>query len=128
MTDPAMEADHELFDPEVTDQYVEAQVARQRWFWVLLLKDGPRDDFEDAEAAALQAAHLRHIFTLRKRGQLTLVGPVREARPLRGIAVLTVETREEAEALFANDPWILAGGMTAEIRPFFTMPGASLPG
>ena len=81
MTDPAMEADHELFDPEVTDQYVEAQVARQRWFWVLLLKDGPRDDFEDAEAAALQAAHLRHIFTLRKRGQLSLVGPVREARP-----------------------------------------------
>jgi uncharacterized protein len=117
-----------LIDPDITDAMVAAQVERSRWFWILLLKDGPLDDLPEREAAAVQAAHLRHLLTLQRRGQLTLFGPVREAGPLRGIGVVTVETREEAEALFAKDPWVAAGGLVAEIRPFFTMPGVCLPG
>ena len=120
--------DPELSDPEITDEFVQAQVARHRWFWILLLKAGPRDDFDDAVAASLQAAHLRYLFTLRKRGQLTLVGPVRDAGVLGGIGIVTVPTREEAEGLFARDPWVVAGGLTVEIRPFFAMPGDCLPG
>ena len=113
-------ADVGLFDPSISDEYVRAQIAEQRWYWLLLLKDGPVEEFDDAMADETQRAHLRHMFTLRKRGQLTMFGPVREMRPLRGIGVLTVEAREEAEALMADDPWVVAGGLIAEVRPFFT--------
>jgi len=122
-----MAGEEELFDPEVTDALVEVQVGRQRWFWLLLLKRGPRRDQSPGELEAIQAAHLRHLFTLRKRGQLVLFGPVDGAGALRGIGVLTVPTRAEAEALMAADPAIVAGRLRAEVRPWFTMPGDRLP-
>ena len=58
---------------------------------------------------------------------LTLFGPVDGDRTLRGIGVLLVATREEAEALMARDPMVAAGRLRAEIRPWFTLPGAALP-
>ncbi len=114
-------------DPEVTDAVVMASVARQRWFWLLLLKRGPIRGQSRAELDQIQAAHLRHLFTLRKRGQLTLFGPVADAGALRGIGVLTVATREEAETLMADDPAVRAGRLRAEVRPWFTTPGDRLP-
>jgi uncharacterized protein len=116
-----------LLDPEVTDAVVMDAVGRQRWFWLLLLKRGPIRDQGQAEVDDIQAAHLRHLSTLRKRGQLVLFGPVRDAGALRGIGVLTVATREEAEALMANDPAVRAGRLRADVRPWFTMPGDRLP-
>jgi uncharacterized protein YciI len=114
-------------DPEVTDAVVCDAVGRQRWFWLLLLKRGPIRDQSRAEVDQIQAAHLRHLFTLRKRGQLVLFGPVEGAGALRGIGVLTVPTRDEAEALMADDPAVRAGRLRAEVRPWFTMPGDRLP-
>ena len=114
-------------DPEVSDAVVEAEVSRQRWFWLLLLKRGPIRNQTRAEVDAIQAAHLRHLFTLRKRRQLTLFGPVANAGSLRGIGVLTVATREEGEALMADDPAVRSGRIRAEVRPWFTMPGEQLP-
>jgi uncharacterized protein len=115
-------------DPVITDAYVTGQVRRQRWFWLLLLKRGPIRNQSRAEVDLIQAAHLRHMFTLRERGQLTLFGPVDGAGALRGIGVLTVPTREEAEALMANDPAVASGRLRVEVRPWFAMPGDRLPG
>jgi uncharacterized protein YciI len=114
-------------DPEVTDAVVMDQIGRQRWFWLLLLKRGPIRDQSRAEVDKIQAAHLRHLFTLRKRGQLILFGPVADAGALRGIGVLTVPTRDEAEAVMADDPAVRAGRLRAEVRPWFTTPGDRLP-
>lgn len=114
-------------DPEVTDAVVMDAIGQQRWFWLLLLKRGPIRDQSRTEVDQIQAAHLRHLFTLRKRGQLTLFGPVDGAGSLRGIGVLTVPTREEAETLMADDPAVRSGRLRAEIRPWFTMPGDRLP-
>jgi len=116
-----------LLDPEVTDAVVMDAVGRQRWFWLLLLKSGPIRNQGQAEVDDIQAAHLRHLFTLRKRRQLVLFGPVRDAGALRGIGVLTVATREEAGALMADDPAVRAGRLRADVRPWFTMPGDRLP-
>jgi uncharacterized protein YciI len=115
-------------DAEVTDAVVMDAVGRQRWFWLLLLKRGPIRDQSRTEVDQIQAAHLRHLYALRKRGQLTLFGPVEGAGPLRGIGVMNVATREEAETLMADDPAVRAGRLRAEIRPWFTMPGGRLPG
>jgi uncharacterized protein YciI len=114
-------------DPEVTDAVVRGEVGRQRWFWLLLLKRGPIRGQSRAELDQIQAAHLRHLFTLQKRGQLSLFGPVADAGALRGIGVLTVATREDAETLMADDPAVRAGRIRAEVRPWFTMPGGRLP-
>jgi uncharacterized protein YciI len=112
---------------EVTDELVTEQVARQRWFWLLLLKRGPIRNQAREELDRIQAAHLRHLFTLRRRGQLVLYGPVTGAGALRGIGVLTVPAREEAEALMADDPAVRAGRLRADVRPWLTMPGDRLP-
>ena len=56
-----------------------------------------------------------------------MYGPVGGAGALRGIGVLTVATRDEAEALMADDPMVRAGRLRADVRPWFTMPGACLP-
>ena len=117
----------DFMDAEVTDGFVAEQVDRQRWFWLLLLKRGPVRNQPREELDQIQAAHLRHLFTLRGRGQLVLYGPVEGAGTLRGIGVLTVPSREEAEALFADDPAVRAGRLRAEVRPWFTMPGDRLP-
>ena len=114
-------------DPEVSDRVVMDAVRRQRWFWLLLLKRGPIRDQSRAEADQIQAAHLRHLFTLRKRGQLRMFGPVDGAGTLRGIGVVTVPTLDEAEALMADDPAVRSGRLRAEVRPWFTMPGECLP-
>ncbi len=111
----------------IDDAFVEAQVARQRRIWLLLLKRGPRRDQPSDEVDRLKAAHLRHLFTLQERGQLTLFGPVEGDRTVRGIGVLIVETRAEAEALMADDPMVLAGRLRAEVRPWFTLPGMGPP-
>lgn len=111
----------------VTPEFVESMIGRQRWFWLLLLKKGPIRNQDSDTVTRLQLAHLQHLWTLRERGQLTLFGPVDDAGSLRGIGVLTVAERVEAEALMAGDPMIQAGRLRAEIRPWFTLPGASLP-
>jgi len=113
----------EVVAPEVVGSMLE----RQLRFWLLLLKKGPNRGRDAATVERLQLAHLRHLFTLRERGLLTLFGPVDGDRTLRGIGVLLVATRDEAEALMAHDPMVVAGRLRAEIRPWFMLPGASLP-
>ncbi len=110
----------------VPAEVIEARVARNRWFWLLLLKRGPRRDQDAATVARIQLDHLRHLFALKDRGLLTLFGPIEGAGALRGIGVLTVETRDEAEALMADDPAVVAGRLRAEIRPWFTLPGGGV--
>lgn len=106
---------------------IEARVAENRWFWLMLLMTGPRRDHDEATADRIQREHLAHLFELEASGKLRLFGPVRDAGDLRGIGVLTVATLEEAEALMAEDPAVVAGRLRVEVRPWFTRPGAALP-
>jgi uncharacterized protein YciI len=107
---------------------IEARVAENRWFWLILLWAGPRRDQDEATSAQIQRAHLGHMFELEREGKLTLFGPIDDAGDLRGIGVLTVETREEAEALMARDPAVIAGRLRIDVRPWFARPGSRLPG
>ena len=103
------------------------RVAENRWFWLLLLKLGPDRGHDEETADRIQRAHLAHLFELEAEGKLRMFGPVLDAGELRGIGVVTVPTRAEAESLMADDPAVLAGRLVLEIRPWFTKPGAALP-
>ena len=104
-----------------------ARVERNRWFWLLLLREGPVRDQDDETAERIQRAHLAHLFALEAVGRLRLFGPVLDAGDLRGIGVVTVPTRAEAEALVADDPAVRSGRLLLEIRPWFTLPAGALP-
>lgn len=110
----------------VSPDEVEFLVSKNRWFWLQLLMVGPNRDQDEATVERLQLAHVQHLWSLQRQGLLTLFGPVDDPE-LRGIGVVLVETREEADALMADDPMVRAGRLVVEIRPWFTMPGASLP-
>lgn len=109
------------------DAEIAASVRHLRWFWLLLLKRGPVRNQPAATVAAIQAAHLRHLHGLRRRGQLVMYGPVIGAGALRGLGVFTVTTRAEAETLMADDPAVRAGRLRVEIRSFMAAPGDCLP-
>ncbi|MEX2080480.1 MAG: YciI family protein [Dehalococcoidia bacterium] len=113
---------------EVTAEFVREQVARGRQYWLRFLWKGPRHGTLDEQAAGeLQMAHLVYLFTLREQGKLVMNGPLTDDTDLRGVGVVTVESREEAEALGDNDPAVLAGVLRSEIRPWFSIPGDILP-
>jgi uncharacterized protein YciI len=106
---------------------ITSRVAQNCWFWLLLFRPGPHRDQDEETAEAIQRAHLAHLFELEATGRLCLFGPVLDADDLRGIGVLTVSTRAEAEALVARDPAVQSGRLILEVRPWFTLPGGSLP-
>jgi uncharacterized protein YciI len=108
--------------PDITKR-----VAANRWFWLLLFRPGPDRSHDEATAERIQTAHLAHLFQLEAEGKLTMFGPVLDADDLLGIGVITVPSRAEAEALIADDPAVLAGRLVLEVRPFFTLPGSTLP-
>lgn len=106
---------------------IPSRVAANRWFWLLLFRPGPDRSQDDATAERIQQEHLGYLFRLEAAGKLTLFGPVLDADDLRGIGVVTVPTRAEAEALVAQDPAVQAGRLLLEVRPWFALPGAALP-
>jgi uncharacterized protein YciI len=112
---------------EGADDPIAARVAENRWHWLMFLMAGPRRDQDEATAERIQREHLAHMFELETSGQLTLFGPVMDAGDLRGIGVLTVATREEAEALMSGDPAVVAGRLRLEIHEWFAHPGDRLP-
>lgn len=69
-----------------------------------------RDDapvLSDAEADALQDAHMRHLADLHEAGHLLAAGPLAHER-FRGLSILRVDP-EQARALKLADPAVRAG-------------------
>jgi uncharacterized protein YciI len=62
-------------------------------------------------------AHFDYLSGLRDDGKLLLAGPSIAEDDTFGIAILTVEERDEAEALVAADPAVTGGIMLPEVRP-----------
>lgn len=83
------------------------------------LKRGPNRDQDSVTAAELQKAHLRNITRMADEGKLVLAGPFLDAGDVRGIYIFDVETVEEAKALTATDPAIIAGRLEMELRPWY---------
>jgi len=86
---------------------------------IAMLKAGPNPDDPPPDDPR-QSQHLAGFEALMKSGRALVIGPVEGTGDLRGIAVLDVPTRAEAEALLAKDPWIVSGHLKAEYRTWFT--------
>ena len=74
-----------------------------------------------AEATQMQAGHLAHLLALNAARTNLLFGPFLDGGDLRGIAVLDVADAAAARQAFAADPYVKAGLMTVDVRPWMTL-------
>jgi hypothetical protein len=114
---------------EITDEFMDAILARVRPYTILFLKVGPHYQPPEArppELAAIVREHGRRNMQLREEGKMALVGPVAGARPIVGICIFTVP-EDEARALMEDDPAIKANLFVPEYATWYGSPGDGLP-
>jgi uncharacterized protein len=95
-------------------------------FTAVLLESRPNaPHLDEKDADALQDAHMAYLATLHEQGRLQAAGPLLVAPddPLRGLCLLRAPVHE-ADALFANDPAVRAGRLTARTIPWMVPKGA----
>ena len=98
---PAANPDHEMFKVQL-----------------VVLKAGPVTS-ETAADDPRQGQHLAGLEALLKTRQALIAGPIEEGGDLRGLVVLDVATRADAEKLLANDPWVASKHLVAEYHTWF---------
>jgi len=96
-------------------------------FTVVLLRRNPGGpQLSEAEAAALQDAHLAHLAGLHEAGQLLAAGPLAfddPEEPLCGLSILALPV-EAARAVKEADPAVRAGVFTLQVLPWRVPGGA----
>jgi uncharacterized protein YciI len=89
-------------------------------YQMVFLKKGPNAPPATPEAQKkMQDDHLAALADLNRKRVNLLYGPVLEDVELRGIAILDVPTAAAATQAFADDPFVKAGVMTVEVRPWY---------
>lgn len=101
--------------------------AKMKQYFLVLLKKGENRTQDSITAAKIQEGHMAHINKMHEDGFLALAGPCGGTDYLRGIFVLNVATKEDAENLCKQDPAVKSGRLSYEIHPWWSMPGTSLP-
>jgi uncharacterized protein YciI len=92
--------------------------------FVLLRRRADAPDFSDERGDELQAAHLAFLDAQRETGVMLAAGPFRDQadETLRGLCVYAVPL-EEAKAIAATDPWVVAGALAADPFTWLAPPG-----
>lgn len=111
----------------VTPERIEKEISRAKSYYLFIYLLGPDREQDTKTASEIQQQHLAYLFSLRDEGKLVLQGPVLEDTDLRGIGILNVRTREEADRIVSNDPAVKAGRLKYEMYEWMGMPGDRLP-
>jgi uncharacterized protein len=90
---------------------------------LMLRPDAPAMD--DAQAEALQDAHLAFLADLHDSGDLLAVGPLlgEPDREIRGLSIFRVDS-ERTRELCEKDPAVVAGRFGVIVMPWMTPAGA----
>jgi uncharacterized protein YciI len=93
-------------------------------YQLVLLKRGPDwRPMGEREIQGHQEAHLDYLKALLDEDKAIIAGPVDGSEELRGVVVLDVGSVEAAEAVMADNPWVRAGRLEAEVHPWWTAKG-----
>jgi uncharacterized protein YciI len=92
---------------------------------VLLMRAPTWKKLPDAEAKALQEAHLAHLSKMGDSGKAVVCGPFdKQPDPaFRGACVYAVKTPEEARELAGQDPAVQAGQLRVEVMTWWVGKG-----
>ena len=96
-----------------------------RYTVVLLILRDDAPVLTDADADALQDAHMAHLAELHESGHLLAAGPLLGSpdRTFRGLSILNVDP-ERAIELKNADPAVRAGRFALEVFPWMVPKGA----
>jgi uncharacterized protein YciI len=92
-----------------------------------LLRRGTVVIEDEAEAEALQIAHLQHLTKLQLLGKLMLNGPTLIEHDIRGVGIYAADL-DEARLLAEADPKVRAGVLMVEAIPWIAVPSHTHPG
>jgi uncharacterized protein YciI len=101
----------------------------EQYFFVLL-KTGPKQDFDSTQKQLLFKGHMDNINKLYYDGILKVAGPFgKNDLAWRGIFIFDCKTKEEAENYVKTDPAVAAGLFAVDIVPWYSSPiGSFKPG
>lgn len=95
-------------------------------FWFVMIKTGPKNDFDSATKAKLFAGHMSNMERLYYDGVLKVAGPFgKNDLNWRGIFIFDCKTKEDAEKITATDPAVEAGLFSVDIVPWYGEPSGS---
>lgn len=98
---------------------------KQYWFVLYTKGDGPALD--SLTAAKLQAEHLAHQDEQGKRGLIVMAGPFgKNESGWRGMLLYDCDTEDEVRNQLDADPFVRAGRLKYEIRPWYGAVGTRL--
>lgn len=104
----------------------EAVPSRMESYQLVLLMRAPTwRKLPDAEAKALQAAHIAHLTKMGEAGKAVVCGPfdAQQDPAFRGACLYGVETPAEARELAAGDPTVQAGQLRVEVMTWWVEKG-----
>lgn len=92
-------------------------------FWFILLKTGPKNDFDSTTRSKLFQGHMANINRLYYNGILKVAGPFgKNDLTWRGIFILDCKKKEEAEKYALSDPAVAAGLFAVDVVPWYGAP------
>lgn len=99
-------------------------------YWFVMLLKGPERLQDSSTAAKIQEGHMANMSKLHKAGKLKVAGPFGDDGDWVGLFIFDAsapgcKTKEEIETLVKTDPAIIAGRLTYDIRPWWTMSSGS---
>jgi uncharacterized protein YciI len=110
-------------------QQLEARTAKIPLFAIVMNATDKFQSPATAQGAALLAEHLRYVFDLEDQDRLLAAGPLDRdvGGPVDGIAIIRVDSRDQAEAIAANEPLHKAGWRVNTVRSWELNMGALVP-
>ena len=102
-----------------TAKPAEKKYDMKQYFFVMLSR-GQNLSHDSATAAKIMEGHMSNMQKLADMGKLIVAGPFGDRGDWRGIFIMDVKTKEEAEELVKADPAVVAGRLRYEIHPWWT--------
>jgi uncharacterized protein YciI len=86
-------------------------------YQMVFLRQGPTPEPEGPDQK-MQMAHLENLAKLNRERLNLLYGPFTDEQDPRGLLVLDVPDAAAAKKLLADDPFVKAGSLTVEVKPW----------
>ena len=87
-------------------------------YQMVLFSVGPNKEVPPAQASTLMNGHLSRLAKLNADRINMMYGPFQDNGALRGIAILDVPDAAAARKVFAEDPFVKAGHMVIDVKPW----------
>jgi len=105
-----------------------AEMGEMKQYAMCLYMKGPNRDQSPEEAEKLQSGHMQFIIENAEKGWIVIAGPMGEEGDLRGILIFNPELDVEfVRNLMQEDPAVAAGRLIADVKPWWSQSGATLP-